>query len=99
VRPSNINNQLRHRRLSAVDGALLNMKHYSNNKDVNKLATVMERQGWRVNITDGGHIRWLGPLGELVFSGTTPSDHRELANLKARIRRQSKMARQALAVN
>lgn len=56
-------------------------------KDIRKLAALARRAGWSVEYTGGGHLRWVPPQGGPVYSASTPSDLRVLANMKARLRR------------
>jgi hypothetical protein len=57
-------------------------------KELKEIVREAERQDWRVETTKKGHLRFYAPDGEtLVTSGGTPSDHRALANLIARLRR------------
>ena len=43
-------------------------------------------QGWVVEKTKNNHYKWISPLGGLIFSSSTPSDHRALQNLKRDLR-------------
>lgn len=43
--------------------------------------------GWRLIVTNGGHLKWAAPNGEVVFSSRTPSDRRAVMNLRADLRR------------
>jgi hypothetical protein len=55
-------------------------------KDIRALAKLLERQGWTVEIRD--HVKWIPPDGvDPVFSGSTPSDHRAMRNIRAKLRR------------
>jgi len=59
-------------------------------KALDTLAREYRRQGWVVEISPGGHMRWRSPGGALVFSASTPSDRRSIANHVARLRRVSR---------
>jgi predicted RNA binding protein YcfA (HicA-like mRNA interferase family) len=50
-------------------------------KDIEQLKRKAEKQGWTVEVTNGGHRRWTSPQGEKVFSALTPSDHRAIKNI------------------
>jgi predicted RNA binding protein YcfA (HicA-like mRNA interferase family) len=63
-------------------------------KDLKQIVQMYEQWGWSVEKTNGGHLRFKGPKGELVFSGSTPSDWRAIANLKAQLRRATAMVQQ-----
>lgn len=57
-------------------------------KDLKEVVAAAERQGWRVEATKKGHLKFFAPDAEnIVTTGGTPSDHRALANLIARLRR------------
>jgi hypothetical protein len=56
-------------------------------KDLRQLLGQYAKHGFRVSRTNGGHLRFEGPNGELVFGASTPSDHRSLKNLKAQLDR------------
>lgn len=42
-------------------------------KDIAQLAKQAIKQGWRVEQTKGGHLKWMSPNGGFTFSGVTPS--------------------------
>jgi hypothetical protein len=42
---------------------------------------------WHLNQTNGGHLRFTSPAGAIVFMSSTPSDHRQYLNTRARLRR------------
>jgi hypothetical protein len=45
-------------------------------------------EGWSVATRSGGHLELSHPLaGEMIITSATPSDHRWLANTRARMRR------------
>lgn len=57
-------------------------------KETKEIVREAERQGWRVETTKKGHIRFYAPDGvHVVHAGGTPSDHRSIANLLAQLRR------------
>jgi hypothetical protein len=58
-------------------------------KDLKQLKKHYTRMGWRIEKTNGGHLRWRGPQGELVHSSSTPSDFRSINNLQAQLKRAS----------
>ena len=35
-----------------------------------------KEQGWKVEYTDGGHLKWIPPEGEFAITPSTPSDGR-----------------------
>lgn len=56
--------------------------------ETKKLALVAQEQGWRVEATKGGHVRFVPPQGRVVIVSKTPSDHRSILNSRALLRRQ-----------
>lgn len=55
-------------------------------KDLRQLCREKIAQGWRIELTNGGHLRWTWPAtGEIVFTSQTPSDWRALKNIKKRL--------------
>lgn len=57
-------------------------------KDLKQLRIVAEQQGWRVERTNGDHLKWLAPDGGMaIYSPSTPSNARGILNLKAQLRR------------
>lgn len=55
--------------------------------DLRILVRRLRRQGWTAEITKGGHRRFTSPEGEVVFGPFSPSDHRAIRNMVARLRR------------
>ena len=57
-------------------------------KELRELIRVAEAAGWRAQHTRGGHIRLLGPDGQLLIVPSTPNrGRRSPANTKALMRR------------
>jgi predicted RNA binding protein YcfA (HicA-like mRNA interferase family) len=58
-------------------------------KDMKRLRKTAEQQGWRVEDTRGGHVKFLPPdtAQPAVVAAGTPSDHRAWRNLLASLRR------------
>lgn len=57
-------------------------------KELKEIIREAERQGWRVGKTKKGHPQFFVPDGEnIVTAAGTPSDHRSIDNLVARLRR------------
>lgn len=55
-------------------------------KDVKELVRTKREEGWQVDATRSGHLRF--QKGDAtVFGPSTPSDHRSIQNLKAQLRR------------
>ena len=60
----------------------------SMNKAMKKLTKQAEAQGWRVEPTRNGHIRFLAPDGKtIVIWASTPSDHRAWKNGLSQMKR------------
>jgi hypothetical protein len=55
-------------------------------QEIEQLFRQLERQGWRVR-WGSGHPKLLAPSGEPVVMAASPSDHRAMKNLRARLRR------------
>lgn len=54
-------------------------------RDLYRAATA---DGWSVEPTNNGHLRWTHPAASRpVFSASSPSDHRAVLNVRARLRR------------
>jgi len=58
----------------------------SNSQEVSRLAKDVQRLGWTVEKTNGGHLRWTAPSGEFFFSAQTPGDYRVIKKIKVRIK-------------
>lgn len=57
-------------------------------KEMKEIRREAERQGWRVEATKKGHIRFYAPDGtNIVHAAGTPSDRRSIDNLIAQLRR------------
>jgi predicted RNA binding protein YcfA (HicA-like mRNA interferase family) len=56
-------------------------------RDLAKFLRRASACGWQVTRTRKSHWRLRHPNGGLVVTGTTPSDFRALANLRAMLRR------------
>lgn len=55
--------------------------------DWKSLMKTAKDQGWTVSKTRGEHLRWQAPTGKVVFSASTCSDSRGLANHRSLLRR------------
>lgn len=63
-------------------------------KVVKQLAREYRELGWTVEWLPGGHVRWRGPLGELVVTSATPSDFRWRDRVETDMRRQTRLMQQ-----
>lgn len=59
----------------------------ANKRGIKSLTNFALDNGWDVDRTGRGHLRFKGPEGQLVFSAGTPSDYRTLYNTAAKLRR------------
>jgi hypothetical protein len=55
--------------------------------DYRPLAKRARKAGWTITGTRNGHLAWTSPTGRTVFSPSTPSDRRSLANVVGKLRR------------
>lgn len=62
---------------------------YGAAKEIRQLVLQLQRQGWRVEMTNNGHYKAYTPDGKsIVVFGSTPSGgNRSLANMKSTLRR------------
>lgn len=68
----------------AIDGA----GRYSFGVDLKHLKRAARQQGWTVELANGGHLKWTPPTDSpIVFSPSTPSDWRAIANIVSRLRK------------
>lgn len=56
-------------------------------KEMVQLARRLERQGWAVSRTKRDHYRFVSPDGTIVYAPGTPSDHRSIHNVIAKLKR------------
>jgi hypothetical protein len=52
-----------------------------------ELARRARGAGWRITHTGSGHLAWRPPSGRVVFTPSTPSSPRGIAEVKAKLRR------------
>jgi len=57
----------------------------SRRNDVIKYVNMARKQGWIVTINKG-HWKFVPPMGRIVFTGSSPSDHRSVKNLERDLR-------------
>ena len=55
-------------------------------KELNKLLSLANDQGWKVERAKNNHYKLLAPNGNIVFVSSTPSDHRALQNIERDLR-------------
>lgn len=51
--------------------------------------------GWRVELTNGNHLRLTHPSGGIIHTAYSPSDHRARRNLAAHVRRYERQRKEA----
>jgi predicted RNA binding protein YcfA (HicA-like mRNA interferase family) len=56
-------------------------------KELQPAAKHARKAGWTVEPTRGGHLAWVPPEGQTVYSPSTPSCSRSVANVLAKLRR------------
>lgn len=56
-------------------------------RELRKLDKIASAQGWDLDRTSKGHVKFTGPNGQTVFYSGTPSDHRSHLNMLAKLRR------------
>lgn len=59
----------------------------SKKKEAKAFVRALLKQGCTVERTGGGHLKVTTPGGEMVYTGSTPSDLRSWLNARARLRR------------
>jgi hypothetical protein len=60
----------------------------ANKKELGNLIKLAIKAGWRVELTKGGHYKWIAPNArDFFFSASTPSDNRALKNILQDLRR------------
>ena len=52
------------------------------NRELGDLIADAEGQGWEVERRANGHLKWVSPRGEVVFTSASPSDPRAVSNIK-----------------
>lgn len=57
-----------------------------------KLFQELRTAGVQITVTRGGHVMLLAPCGARCYVASTPSDSRDLANVRALIRRALKIS-------
>lgn len=57
------------------------------NKRLMPLVKFAIQEGWEVNRTAGGHLKFTKAGFKPIYTGTTASDHRASRNAEARLRR------------
>lgn len=55
--------------------------------DFRDLRRAAEKQGWTIETSRGGHLKWKSPNGKTIFSSATPSDKRAVNNHLSLLRR------------
>jgi hypothetical protein len=53
----------------------------SSNKNLTQLMQEAKTQGWTIERRKNGHLKWVSPMGYVVFTSFTPSDPRAINNV------------------
>jgi hypothetical protein len=56
-------------------------------RELRPLAKAAKAAGWTIAPTRKNHLRWTSPDGVLLFTPSSPSDHRGATNHRLRLRR------------
>lgn len=56
-------------------------------RDLRPAAAVARAAGWTITTTRNSHLAWRPPSGPTVYSSSTPSDRRAVANTLGKLRR------------
>ena len=56
------------------------------NKDISQLVVKAEKQGWEITVTNGTHLKWVSPLGEIMYSSMTPRHPVTIKKIKKDLR-------------
>jgi predicted RNA binding protein YcfA (HicA-like mRNA interferase family) len=63
-------------------------RSWTSSPEIRELVRRAHKQGWSVERTRNGHLRFRPPTGKgQAIVGTTPSDHRTIRNIRAHLRR------------
>lgn len=62
-------------------------RRITSSSEYRALILAAESQGWTIEPTKGGHLRWKPPSGGPIFSSASPSDWRASKKLRAQLRR------------
>ena len=65
----------------------MRLRKISNNRELQKIMRVAVSEGWRLEKSNGGHIKWIRPDGFIYFSSQTPSDVRAIYKIRAALRK------------
>lgn len=63
------------------------MKFGFNDKDIEKIAKAAIAEGWRVEIANGGHVKWFAPDGETIIVSSLTGSACGWRNHRAKLRR------------
>lgn len=62
------------------------MARFSQNQALDALARQCIAEGWRVEHTNGDHLRWTAPNGNFIFTASTPGKQRTFQVTISRLR-------------
>lgn len=66
----------------------MSVRKLSPNKELRQLILKATHHGWRVEKTNGGHLRWLSPSGFVYHSSSSPSDWRAIRKITQALKRE-----------
>lgn len=57
-------------------------------RELRKASRAARKQGWRIELTRNGHLRWVPPHRhrEIVYTPCTPSEYRSIRNALSALR-------------
>lgn len=47
---------------------------FTPNKEINKLMRQARKQGWDITQINNGHLKWVSPIGAVLYTSFSPSD-------------------------
>ena len=56
------------------------------NKEINKLMRSARKQGWDIVQIKSGHLKWVSPVGDIIYSAFTPSDRNAVKQIQRELR-------------
>lgn len=60
--------------------------NFGTTKEMRTLIKQAEAQGWEVSMRAAGHLKWVSPNGDTVFTSRTPSDRRAVKKITKDLR-------------
>jgi hypothetical protein len=63
-------------------------------RELKRLIETAAARGWTATTTRNGHIRLAHANGAVIYTGSTPSDHRAVRNAAADLRRAERLTQE-----